>query len=72
MKWTVNSSASFDIDSGFSKYCGFERDAIRHADRLANAGRLLSSAGDVAVAAFAVYVQINPLSLASELDVPVV
>ena len=24
MKWTVNSSASFDIDPGFSKYCGFD------------------------------------------------
>ena len=36
---------------------GFEWDAMIHADRLANAGRLLT------VTAFAVYVQIKPLSL---------
>ena len=44
---------------------------MSHADRLANAGRLRSSAGDVAVAAFAVYVQIKPLSLPSKLGAPV-
>ena len=50
---------------------GFWWDAMIHADRLANAGRLRSSAGDVAVAAFAVYVQIKPLSLPSKLGAPV-
>ena len=50
---------------------GFEWDAMIHADRFANAGRLRSSAGDVAVAAFAVYVQIKPLSLPSKLGAPV-
>ena len=46
----------------FSNCCGFGRDAIRHVDRFANAGRLLT------VAAFAVYIQINRSSLTSELD----
>lgn len=36
---------------------------MSHADRFANAERLLSSVGDVAVAAFAVCVQKNPESL---------
>ena len=39
-----------------------------HADRFANAGRLHSSEGDVTVAAFAVYSQINRLPLTSQLD----
>ena len=43
---------------------GFEWDAMIHADRFANAGRLLT------VAAFAVYVQIKPLSLPSKLGAP--
>ena len=44
---------------------GFEWDAMSHADRFANAGRLLT------VTAFAVYVQIKPLSLPSKLGAPV-
>lgn len=35
------------------------RPAIRHADRFANTGCLLSSEGDDVVAAFAVYVRVN-------------
>ena len=38
------------------------------ADRLANAERLHSSEGDVVVAAFAVYIQINRSPLSSQLD----
>ena len=56
------------VHSSFSNCCGFKQDAIRHADRLANAGRLRSSEGDVAVTAFAVYIQINRSPLTSELD----
>jgi hypothetical protein len=37
----------------------FGRDAIRHADRYANAEHLHSSEGDVTVAAFAVCVRKN-------------
>ena len=40
---------------------------MSHADRLANAGRLLSSAGNVAVAAFAVYSQVVKCSFMSKL-----
>ena len=46
----------------FSNCCGFGRDAMFHADRFANAGRLLT------VAAFAVYSQINRSPLTSQLD----
>ena len=53
------------INCCFSKYCGFGWDAMIHANRFANAGRLLT------VAAFAVYVQIKPLSLPSKLGAPV-
>ena len=41
-----------------------------HADRFANAERLHSSEGDVTVAEFAVYSQINRSPLSSELDAP--